>query len=60
MFFITILLQEDIRSFYSQCHVDSLACTNFSQENTPEDCIETHKSSFFLYEQVSRRNGDHE
>ncbi len=32
----------------------------FSQENTPEGRTETHKSSFFPYEQVSGRNGDHE
>ncbi len=32
----------------------------FSRENTPEGRIETHKSSFLLYEQVSGRNGDHE
>ncbi len=32
----------------------------FSQENTPEGCTETHKSSFFAYKQVSGRHGDHE
>ncbi len=32
----------------------------FSQENTPEGCTETHKSSLFPYKQVSGRNGDHE
>ncbi len=32
----------------------------FSQENTPEGCMETHKSSFFLYKQISGRNVDHE
>ncbi len=32
----------------------------FSQENTPEGCTETHKSSFIPYKQVSGRNGDHE
>ncbi len=32
----------------------------FSQENTPEGCTETHKSSFFPYKQVSGRNGDRE
>ncbi len=32
----------------------------FSQVNTPEGCPETHKSSLFLYKQVSGRNGDHE
>ncbi len=32
----------------------------FSQENTPEGHTETHKSDFFPYKQVSRRNGDHE
>ncbi len=33
---------------------------DFSQENTPEGCTETHKSSLFSYKQVSGRNGDHE
>ncbi len=32
----------------------------FSQENNPEGCTETHKSSCFPYKQVSGRNGDHE
>ncbi len=32
----------------------------YSQENTPEDQTETHKSSFVPYKQVSGRNGDHE
>ncbi len=32
----------------------------FSQENTPEGHIETHKNSFFSHKQVSGRNGDHE
>ncbi len=32
----------------------------YSHENTPEGRTETHKSSFFAYKQVSRRNGDHE
>ncbi len=31
----------------------------FSEDNIPEDCTETHKSSF-PYKQVSGRNGDHE
>ncbi len=33
---------------------------HFSQENTPEGCTETHKSSCFPYKQLSGRNGDHE
>ncbi len=32
----------------------------FSQENTPEGCMETHKSSFCPCKQVSGRDGDHE
>ncbi len=32
----------------------------FSQENTPEDHTDTHKSSFFPYKQVTGGNGDHE
>ncbi len=32
----------------------------FSQENTPEDFTETHKSSFFPYKQISGRIGDYE
>ncbi len=32
----------------------------FSKVNTPEVHIETHKSSFFPYKQISWRNGDHE
>ncbi len=31
----------------------------FSQENTPEGCTETHKSSFIPCKEVSGRNGDH-
>ncbi len=41
---------------------------DFSRENTPEGCTETHKSSLFPYKQrcylwynqASERNGDHE
>ncbi len=32
----------------------------FSCENTPEGHTDAHKSSYFSYKQVSRRNGDHE
>ncbi len=32
----------------------------FSQENIPEGYRETYKSSFFPYEQIGGRNGDHE
>ncbi len=32
----------------------------FSQENTPERRIETHKSSIFPYKQVNGRNDDRE
>ncbi len=32
----------------------------FAQENTPEGCTETHKSSLFQYKQITARNGDHE
>ncbi len=31
-----------------------------SQENTPEVCIETPKSSFCPYKQLNGRNGNHE
>ncbi len=30
-----------------------------SQENTPEDCTETHNSSFFPYKQISGKYSDH-
>ncbi len=41
MFLITILHQEDIRSAYCQCHVDSLTCT--------ESNVNKHKSNNVMF-----------
>ncbi len=69
MFLITILHQEDIRSFYSQCHVDSLACTKLPTGNLrgvflknilQNATLRPTKVHLFPYKQVSGRNGDHE
>ncbi len=43
MFLITILDHKDIRSVYSQCYVDSLACTEQNVNN------QTHTQAWQLY-----------
>ncbi len=45
MFLITILHQEDIRSVYNQCHVDSQACTEY---NVNKHTSLTTLCSYFL------------
>ncbi len=60
MFLISILHQEDIRSFYSELPCILIGMYWVSQENTSEGLTETHYCSFFPYKQVSGRNGDHE